>query len=211
MGFAYRVGKGPVVVLLEQFIRTDEVKAWYDQLVDEATYIEGEQSTLFEDFLEAKNADFHNHLEEDVFGPGKNADALPPAQLAAAKAKGKSRRFVFWRGLRRALEIAYGFGGELKADGDEWTVDIYWGCGQPANVVGLSTNADKKIVTVIVYSDQGAQGDDGSTVVPWDPAATKPNAAGDIFFVDDRDGIGVVREWQATKVIGYPTSPAAPA
>ena len=210
MAFAYRIAKGPVVVLLEQFLATDQVGEWYDQLVDEAQYVDGEESTLFEDFLKAKNAAFHAHLEQDVFGPGKGDVALPPGQLEAAKARGRSRRLVYWRGLRRALEIAHGFGGAARDPQDHWTLDIYWGCGHPANAVSLSTDADKKIVTVIVYSDQAAVGDDGSTVVPWDPATTPPNPAGDLFFVDDRDGVGTVKEWQATKMIGYPTSPDAP-
>ncbi len=211
MAPAYRIGKGPVVVVLEQFMATGDVDAWYDQLKDEATYGNVENQTLFEDFLKARSVDFHTHLVQDVFGPGRDAAELPPSQLAAAREKGAGRRLVYWRGLRRALEIAYGFGGEVRAIEDRWTVNLYWGCGQPFNAVGLGTDAVNKVVTVIVYSDQVAMGDDGSTVAARDPSTIiAPDPTGDLFFVDDRAGVGTVSEWRATKSIGFATSPASP-
>jgi hypothetical protein len=209
MAPAYRIGKGPVVVVLEQFLATDDVEKWYDQLLDEATYGKVGNQTVFEDFLKARNAAFHTHLVQDVFGPGRTAAELPPDQLAEAEAKGAGRRLVYWRGLRRALEIAYGFGGQVKAPADRWTINVYWGCGQPLNAVGLGTDAATKVVTVIVYSDQAATGDDGSTVVARDPSTIiEPDPAGDLYFVDDRAGVGTVSEWRATRPIGFATSPA---
>jgi hypothetical protein len=180
-------------------------------LTDEATYGDVVNQTVFEDFLKDKKVEFHTHLVQDVFGPGRDAAELPPAQLAAAKEKGAGRRLVYWRGLRRALEIAYGFGGAVKASEDRWAVNVYWGCGQPFNAVGLGTDAVNRVVTVIVYSDQVAMGDDGSNVVARDPSTTiDPDPAGDLFFVDDRDGVGTVSEWRATRSIGFAASPASP-
>jgi len=109
------------------------------------------------------------------------------------------------------LEIAYGFGGKVKAPSDHWTITVFWGCGQPFNGVSLGADAVNKVVTVIVYSDQVAIGDDSSTVVARD-ASTRmdPDPAGDLFFVDDREGIGTVSEWRATRSIGFAASPASP-
>jgi hypothetical protein len=203
----YRLGKGPVVIALQQFLATGDVELWYKQLADEATYLRELRPTEFDTYLEGLDKTSFKHMAQDVFGAGQDAAVLPADQLPAARRKGLSRRLVYGRGLRRALEIAYGFGEGAERRARPWTIDLFWGCGQPFNSVALSTNTAKELVTVIVYSDGVATPDRG-IVVPWD--ATKPitpDADGDLYFVDDRAGVETVSEWRATKAIGFANSP----
>jgi hypothetical protein len=208
MAPAYRIGKGPIVVALEEFLAEGDVATWHKQLTDEIAYLETTNATEFDTYLASSGHDPDGHLARDVFGPGKDADSLSVAERRAAEEKGLSRRLVYGRGMRRALEIAYGFGDAVARVGDPWTIDVYWGCGQPFNLVSLRTNTARKSVTMIVYSDEIATGDERDTVQPRD--ATKnivPDAGGDLFLVDDREGIGEVKEWRATTRIGFTSSP----
>jgi hypothetical protein len=203
----YRLGKGPVVIALQQFLATGNVELWYSQLADEATHLQELKPTEFDVYLESVDKKAYEHMAQDVFGPGQEAALLPEDQLAAARQKGVSRRLVYGRGLRRALEIAYGFGDGAARRDRPWTIDLFWGCGQPFNSVALSTNTAKELVTVIVYSD-GIATPDGQIVVPWDTTKPiSPNPGGDLYFVDDRKGLETVSEWRATKEIGFANSP----
>jgi hypothetical protein len=207
MAPAYRIGKGPIIIALEAFLRDGEPETLYEQLKDEDTYLTGPKPTAFDEFLATRDELAHTHLVRDVFGPGAATLGLSDGERQDAVQRGLSRRVVYGRGLRRALEIAYGFGGEALLD-EPWTIDAYWGCGQPYNLVGLRTNPQKKVVTLLIYSDEVATGDDRRTVVPQDPAKeVVPDEDGDLLIVDDREGIGDVREWRATKEIGLANSP----
>jgi hypothetical protein len=204
----YRIGKGPIVVAMEMFLAQGDLATYYDELVDEDTYLKKSTPTTFDRFLKALGGRDHDHLMDDVFGPG-NAALGPPAAAEAATESGLSRRLVYGRGIRRALEIAYGFGSGGPLLAEPWDIDIFWGCGQPFNSVVLRTNAAKKIVTAIIYSDEPATADPRRDVVEVD--TTKPlvpDEAGDLFFVDDRAGIGTVKEWRATTALGFAGSPA---
>jgi hypothetical protein len=213
MAPAYRIGKGPIVVAIEQFIAGDEndVRTWYQELGDEAGFLEQLAPTTFDKFLKNTRPGEYQHLTEDVFGPGPNVVGLPAADVAAAQAAGLSRRVVYGQGLRRALELAWGLGapgGEYPA-AERWTIDVYWSCGQAYNLVGIRTNPARKVVTVLIYSDQAAAGDDPKAVLAVDPTKRlQPDPAGDLFLVDDRKGPGVVSQWRATTRIGLATSPA---
>jgi hypothetical protein len=204
----YRLGKGPVVVALEKFLKEGDVTLWYSQLADEETYLKNLEPTAFDSYLKDANKEAYGHMEQDVFGAGQKADFLPADQLKAAEQKGMSRRLVYGRGMRRALEIAYGFGEGAKPRAQPWTIDLFWGCGQPFNSVALSVNPANEMVTVIVFSSAVATPGDGLTVVARDPSTTvDPDPEGDLFFVDDRKGVESVSEWRATNVIGFANSP----
>jgi len=200
----YRIGKGPVVVALQKFLATGDVQTWYEQLADEDTYLKGMKNTLFDAVLTGQNK---KHMAQDVFGAGHDAAALTPDQLAAAQQKGLSRRLVYGRGMRRALEIAYGYGNGGQPRPNPWTIDLFWGCGQPFNSVALAADPANQRLTVIVYSSATATPGDDATV-PRDPSTPMdPAEGGDLFFVDDRKGPETVSEWRATKVIGFADSP----
>jgi hypothetical protein len=194
MAPAYRLGKGPIVIALEEFLKRDRavVEEWYDQLVDEKTYLDELEPTVFDKYVEANDPGSYEHLMDEVFGAGD--------------AQGISRRQVYGKGFRRALETAFGFGG--KAIDPPWEIDAYWGCGQPYNLVALRTNPERGIVTAIIYSDEVATGDDRRNVVPSVKGLT-PDEEGQILIVDDLDG--TVKEWRATRDIGLATSPPTPA
>ena len=204
----YRLGKGPVVVALQEFLAEGNVELWYSQLVDEETYLEELKPTEFDVYLSERDEESYQHVAQDVFGPGQDAALLPEDQLAAAKRKGVSRRLVYGRGLRRALEIAYGFGGGAGPRDRPWTIDFFWGCGQPFNSVALSTNPAKEVVTVVIYSD-GIATPDSRIVVARDVTKPIEPDPGGLYFVDDRKGVETVSEWEATKAIGFASSPDA--
>jgi hypothetical protein len=195
----YRIGKGPIVVLLDQFLKQDrtEVKKWYDQLTDPAYLTAPDNPTVFDTYLFDNDKNEHKHLVDEVFGGG---DA------------GRARREVYGKGFRRALEMAYGFGGTDQDEIDPpWSIDSYWGCGQPFNLVALRVNPDRQVITALIYSDEVATGNERN-VVPSDPTKRiVPAADGEFLIIDDRAGVGQVKEWRAARSIGLASSPPDPA
>jgi hypothetical protein len=203
MAPAYRLGKGPIIIGLEEFLEKDpaEVEKWYQQLMDEATYLKTLKPTVFDESLKTfdPTQQAYDHLMRDVFGEGAvGEDAV----------RGLSRRLVYGRGFREALEITRGFGSQPKPADEIWDIDAYWGCGHPYNLVALRPNAGKKLLTVVIYSDEVATGDLRENLVKPDAARNMvEDPQGQFRIIDDLDGYSDVKQWWATREIGLAVSP----
>jgi hypothetical protein len=189
MAPAYRFGKGFIVTSLEAFVANSSLatmRTWLDEVRKQAQD-PTDLDTQFDTYLEAQNLDEYNHLLHDVFGfdrPGTNP--LP----ADEQAEGKSRRKIYAEGLARVVEASYGIAhGAPIPDKPKrhWKLDVYWGCGQPANSVIVNTNDAAKEVVVHVFSTATPPG-----LNQAEQAKSLPKGA---TVVDDHLGLEMVDVW----------------
>lgn len=163
----YRFGRHPVTDRLDDYVSTPANAAI---LLDELRR-DAESS-----FFTQLQAELRDHVLRDVFG---GAPVTEEASTDDAVEDGRKRRRLYRKGIRAALELAFGIGRDepVQPGASIAPIDTFWGCGQPLDQawVGWNTSNGQRRVVLVLFSDRPAMGWDDSIMVPVAASFPPPN------------------------------------
>ena len=193
----YGFGKGPIAAALEVYL-SDPANA--QEMLDDIDRAAAPEDLAFAKRLKDKsNGVAYTHLVEETLGPGRAQDLanVTADQQRRLEDKANRRAGVFARGIKAAIERAYGVapGDAIPAGSTPLPIEILWGCGRAEPQVWLDWRIDPNDrtcgqVTVVLLSDVP------ETIVPpeFKPARPRADATRGLFvYRDDGEGPQVFR------------------